>query len=97
MICPKCKEQLESWPCSSCGFDPNKSTWVIITRVYPPNDIIIESLLRSYQIPFKFIREAIGPVQGLSIGPLAEVKIAVPEELAAETAEIIKPYDEEQQ
>ncbi|HBQ85002.1 MAG TPA: hypothetical protein DER33_01525 [Syntrophomonas sp.] len=96
MICPKCKEQTgNGFPCSRCGFNPETSKWVIIARVYPPNDVIIESLLRSYEIPAKFIREAIGTVQGLSIGPLAEVKIAVPEEIASETAEIIKSYDDE--
>jgi hypothetical protein len=98
MICPKCKQSLNTgFPCSLCGFDPNASTWVVIGCVYPPHDVIIESLLRSYEIPAKFLREAIGPLQGLSIGPLAEVKIAVPEELADQAAEILKPYDDGQQ
>lgn len=98
MICPKCKVQMEKFkfPCPLCGFNLNNCSWVIIARVYPPNDVIIESLLRSYEIPVKFIRESIGMVQGLSIGPLAEVKIAVPEELVSEASQIMKPVDDEQ-
>lgn len=96
MICPKCKQNLneDRSLCPHCGFNLNTCSWVVIATVYPPNDVILESLLRSYDIPVKLLREAIGPVQGLSIGPLAEVKLAVPESLASEAAEIINPPEE---
>lgn len=91
MICPNCKNDMNeySFVCPVCGFDPNQHPWVVITTVYPPNDIIIASLLSSCGIPVKFMREAMGPIQGLAIGPLAEVKIAVPELLAEEAAELL--------
>ncbi|HEX3011213.1 MAG TPA: hypothetical protein VHQ70_04135 [Syntrophomonadaceae bacterium] len=99
MICPKCKKSSTSkrFPCPECGFNPSTCGWVVITCVYPPNDVVIESLLRSYDIPVRLLREAIGTVQGLSVGPLAEVKIAVPEDLASEAAELIKPLENDRE
>lgn len=71
-----------------------KDVWVVISKVYPPHDIIIESLLKSCNIPVQLLRESIGVVQGLSIGPLAEVKIAVPESKAKEAVELIKAAED---
>lgn len=95
MICPACKHPMEDTNplCPGCGFNLNTCVWVVIACVYPPQDIILESLLKSYDLPFKLIRESMGPLQGLSTGPLAEVRIAVPEILASEALEIINPAD----
>jgi hypothetical protein len=99
MICPQCKEALKEnqMRCPLCGFNLDECDWVIIARVYQPDDLIVESLLRSCDIPVKLIREAIGSGQAFnfSIGPLAEVKIAVPQICASEAADLLKPQEEE--
>ena len=79
MNCPSCEQPFDtSKTCPICGFDPRKSSWVVITKVYPPNDMIVESLLTSFGIPVKTIRKEISQMP-VAIGPLAEVAIAVPE------------------
>lgn len=95
MNCPNCSNPSfdVNNACSNCKFDLKNSTWIVISKVYPPNDIIIESLLKSCDIPVKLFREAIGPVQGLTIGPLAEVRIAVPEIMADTAIKLLKAED----
>ncbi|MEN6327376.1 MAG: hypothetical protein ABFD18_14390 [Syntrophomonas sp.] len=97
MNCPNCSNPMpdENYACPDCGFDFNKCSWIVISKVYPPNDIIIESLLKSCDIPVKLFHEAIGPIQGLAIGPLAEVRIAVPEIMADAAVELLKSEAED--
>ncbi|MGI5920707.1 MAG: zinc ribbon domain-containing protein [Syntrophomonadaceae bacterium] len=92
MNCPQCGQTIPNNKevCPDCGFDLNQCSWKIIARVYPPQDVIIESMLRSCDIPVRLFREAIGSVQGLAIGPLAEVKIAVPEIMADTASALIQ-------
>lgn len=79
MDCPTCKVPLnDKYHCSSCNFDINSANWVIIKKVYTPNELIIESVLQSYGIPVRILRKEVAQMP-VSIGPLAEVKIAVPE------------------
>ncbi len=78
------------------GLDLSKSAWVVIATVSPPDDMVLESLIQSFGIPVRLINESIGSVFGLTIGPLGEVKIAVPEAYAEEAklllqAELEKP------
>ena len=90
MDCPRCKTAMSSQStCSQCGYDYENSPWVIIKKVYPPDDIIVESFLKSHDIPVRLIRESIGTVQALSIGPLAEVQIAVPEIRSQEAIKLL--------
>jgi cobalamin biosynthesis protein CobD/CbiB len=81
MNCPACQNPLAEgdYLCTRCGFDLSRCPWVVIRKVYPPDDIIFESLLKSLGIPVRLLHEAIGSVYSLNSGPLAEVKIAVPE------------------
>lgn len=83
MDCPNCKLPLnEAFRCATCDYDINKADWVIIKKVYTPNEIIVESVLQSYGIPVRILSKEV-PQMPVSIGPLAEVKIAVPESEAA--------------
>lgn len=85
MDCPNCKVPLnEDYRCSACNYDIHQADWVIIKKVYTPNEIIVESVLQSYGIPVRLLSKEV-PQMPVSIGPLAEVKIAVPES-EAETA-----------
>lgn len=93
MNCPDCKLPLNTNEiCPNCGFDPGKCSWKIIAKVYPPDDIIVDSLLKSFGIPVKTFRKEI-PQMPVSIGPLAEVAIAVPEIIAEEARALLNNSD----
>jgi hypothetical protein len=54
MDCPNCKIPLnQEYRCLTCDFDVNDAPWVIIKKVYAPNELIIKSVLESYGIPVK--------------------------------------------
>ncbi|MBP8820133.1 MAG: hypothetical protein KBG91_06880 [Syntrophomonadaceae bacterium] len=75
----------------------NKSTsesWVTIEKVYPPQDMVIISLLESYGIPVKIQRREISQLP-VSIGPLAEVQISVPANLVDEAKTLLQKAVEE--
>lgn len=95
MNCPKCNAKITSnyiEACLNCGFKLNHSNWVTITKEYPPNDLIIEGLLKSADIPVQVNRREIAGFP-MAIGPLAEVKILVPDFFEAEARKIISEYD----
>jgi hypothetical protein len=71
------------------GSYPDSVSWISIAKLYPPQDMVVPSLLRSYGIPVKILRREI-PQLPVSIGPLAEVEIFVPENLAADAKELIQ-------
>lgn len=95
MNCPNCNKILtdNSLLCSNCGYDLREIPWVIICKTYPPNDILIESFLKSCGIPVQLLKESIASVYNFSIGPLGEVKVVVPEMLAEETFRLLKESD----
>lgn len=64
-------------------------SWVTISKVYPPHDIVIESLLKFYGIPFRISRREI-PQFPFTTGPLAEVTIAVPEDMVDEARDLLE-------
>lgn len=64
--------------------------WVPLVRVYPPNDIIIESLLRSQGIPYRMKHHGI-PQFPMTVGPFAETLITVPEDWEAEARQLLQP------
>jgi hypothetical protein len=91
MNCPECNNPDfdSNQVCSQCGLDLSESAWVIITTVSPPDDALMESLIESFGIPVRLIR-SVGSVFGLSVGPLGEVKIAVPEAYASRAHELLQ-------
>ena len=93
MQCPRChleiNEQQQQQQCPACGFDFAESPWVVIATVNPPEDVLLESLIKSFGIPVRLIK-SLGSVFGLTVGPLGEVKIAVPEAYAQQTQELLQ-------
>lgn len=91
MNCPSCDypNYDENNRCPNCGFDLDKSAWVVIDTVSPPDDAILESIIQSFGIPVRLIH-SVGSVFGLSIGPLGEVKIAVPEAFAQKAHDLLQ-------
>jgi hypothetical protein len=88
--CPYCSKPLDyHQKCSECGYDLKNSTWVVIKTVYPPEDAILESLIQSFGIPVRLIRST-GSVIGVAVGPLGEVKIAVPEVYAEKAVSLLQ-------
>lgn len=65
------------------------SGFVHLITVYPPEDIFVEGVLQAAGIPVVKRREAIAPVEGITLGPLAEVHILVPLELEAKARELL--------
>lgn len=68
--------------------------WVTLVQVGPPDDIIIESLLRSQEIPYRTLRHAISQIP-LTVGPYAETIIQVPRRWEAEALKLLEPADEQ--
>ncbi|HPF43705.1 MAG TPA: hypothetical protein PKV15_03345 [Syntrophomonadaceae bacterium] len=95
MDCPNCKIPLnQEYRCLTCDFDVNDAPWVIIKKVYAPNELIIKSVLESYGIPVKIASKEVAQMP-VSIGPLAEVKIAVPESEADTALELLEELSED--
>jgi len=91
MNCPECNSPVydSSHPCPKCGLDLSASAWVVISTVNPPDDALLESLIQSFGIPVRLIH-SVGSVFGLAVGPLGEVKIAVPEAYVSRARELLK-------
>ena len=69
MNCPSCKEHMESSRCPSCGYDLSREKWISIKKVYPPDDLVLVSLLRSHGIPVKIQSLEVSQIP-VGIGPL---------------------------
>ena len=69
--------------------DKQVKSWITISKVYPPDDIVIESMLKFYGIPVRISRREI-PQFPFTTGPLAEVIIAVPEEMVDEARDLLE-------
>lgn len=52
----------------------------LLAVVYPPEDVMIEGVLQTAGINVFKMRESIASVEGITIGPLAEIKIYVRKE-----------------
>ncbi|HOQ08942.1 MAG TPA: hypothetical protein PLG09_02320 [Syntrophomonadaceae bacterium] len=96
MNCPQCEHQIESADaiCQHCGFDLSSAAWVVLTKVYPPDDLIIESLLNSYGIPHKILRREV-PQMPVTVGPLAEVIVIVPEQILAQAKALLQELEDQ--
>src|SRR4051812_36740635 len=55
---------------------------------------MIRLLLESVDIPAILSQESVGPVYGLTVGPLGKVKIMVPANRAEEAAKILQEMEE---
>ena len=57
---------------------------------------IIKGLLEAAEFPVILEREIIGAIYGLSVGPLSEVAVKVPQEWAARAVQLLKtaPFGE---
>lgn len=93
MICTNCHQNNNDYFCQFCGCNPCHCNWVCIKTVYPPNDIIIKSLLISSGIPVKLADQSISQMP-VAIGPMAEIKILVPEGNAWEAALILDTLEQ---
>ena len=96
MNCPECNNPVydSNQPCSKCGLNLSDSAWVVIATVSPPDDVLMEGLIQSFGIPVRLIH-SVGSVFGLSVGPLGDVKIAVPEAYASKAKELLQAELEE--
>ncbi len=90
MDCPVCNHRFpdNSGTCPECGFNFNQINWITVGKTYHPQDIIIESLLNSANIPVRLIKKEVYGFP-VAIGPLAEVKVLVPDKLADTAKHII--------
>lgn len=68
--------------------------WITIVKVYPPQDLIISSVLQSYGIPFRTRRREVSQLP-VSIGPMAEVEILVPQNQVEEARALLEQTVEE--
>jgi len=76
------------------GNKPTSDSWVTIEKVYPPQDMVISSLLESYGIPVRIRRREISQFP-VSFGPLAEVEISVPADRVEEARTLLQETEEE--
>ena len=71
-----------------------KSDFVVIHKVQGEiNAHVIKSHLESEGIPVLLQYESLGPIYGVTINGLGEVKILVPQDLAEEAKRIIEPQE----
>lgn len=91
MHCPLCDQVLEagSSRCPACGYDHARPTWVVLKTVSPPDDIIIESLLRAHGIPCLLRRKEVAQIP-VVIGPFADVEIRVPDSVAEAARSLVE-------
>lgn len=85
--------------------DPGREeNWVVVMEVYNQDEAqLINGLLLMAEIPVRMDHEAAGELFGLSVGPLAKIKIIVPEErlqdalrvLSGEIDDVEEPGDKE--
>ena len=54
---------------------------------------MVKLLLESFGIPVMIAQESIGHTYGLSVGPMGEVSILVPEDQAEDAKEILKSME----
>lgn len=97
MKCSNCNHEYSLQDiCPNCGHNLSESSWVVIATVNPPDDALMESLIKSFGIPVRLIKP-LGSILGLAVGPLGEVKVAVPESFADQTIELLQAEWEENQ
>jgi len=91
MTCPYCKQTIsrDVTICPRCQAQLTKFNWVKLVTVFPPNDTVLESMLRGCGIPV-IIERAEVPQFPITIGPLAESKLLVPAERLHEARQLME-------
>ncbi len=71
----------------------SEPTWVQVTTVQAEvHAEILRGLLEAQEIPVLLSREGAGRALGLSVGPLGEVHILVPDQFQTKARDIIMQY-----
>lgn len=71
----------------------SESSWVQVTTVQAEVQAeLLRGLLEAQEIPVLLSREGAGRALGLSVGPLGEVHILVPDQFQEEAVNIILKY-----
>jgi len=68
---------------------------VLLVTVYPPEDIFIEGVIQTQGIPVIKLSESIGAIEGITFGPLAEVRIMVPRSRLEEARRVLAEVEAE--
>ncbi len=87
-------ESATAKPTDPAADKSGSSEMVRLTVVYPPEDIFLEAVLQQAEILVIKKKESIAEVQGISIGPLAEIQIYVPRHQVAEAQGILASLTE---
>jgi hypothetical protein len=67
-----------------------EDNWVVLMEVYNQEEAqLISGLLLMAEIPARLDHEAIGEVLGLTVGPLAKIKITVPADRAQDAYKVL--------
>jgi CRP-like cAMP-binding protein len=71
--------------------EPGKEeNWAVLMEVYNQEEAqLISGLLLMAGIPVRMDHEAIGEVLGLTVGPLAKIKITVPEDRVEDAYKVL--------
>lgn len=67
-----------------------KDDLVLLTKLYPPEDAFLTELLQSAGITVFKRWEGIAPVEGLTVGPLAEVALYVSREEEEDARQLLQ-------
>jgi hypothetical protein len=72
----------------------SKQNWVLVASIQAEVQAeLLRGLLEAQEIPVLLSREGAGRALGLSVGPLGEVNILVPDKFQAEAKKIIVQYE----
>ncbi len=91
MICSDCRNRYADRlaECPHCNA-AKPLDWEDLATVYSPEDSVLQSMLEGYGIPVMLrSRESIGRVQGLTLGPLAEIIVMVPREFLSDAQQLM--------
>ena len=72
----------------------SEQNWVLVASIQAEVQAeLLRGLLEAQEIPVLLSREGAGRALGLSVGPLGEVNILVPDKFQAEAKNIIMQYE----
>ena len=72
----------------------SEQNWILVASIQAEVQAeLLRGLLEAQEIPVLLSREGAGRALGLSVGPLGEVNILVPDKFQAEAKNIIMQYE----